>query len=41
VREFIEKEGEYLWVVMDSTNMPGKTGYHTLTVLAFFAWLLQ
>lgn len=41
IKEFIEKEGNYLFVVIDNTNMPGKTGYHTLTLLAFFAWLLQ
>jgi ubiquitin-like modifier-activating enzyme ATG7 len=26
-------------VVIDSTNLPNQTGYHTLTILAFLAWL--
>ena len=40
--EFVkEKEGKYLFCVIDSTNLPNKTGYHTSTLLAFFAWLLK
>ena len=26
---------------MDSTNLPDHTGYHTSTVLSFFAWLSE
>jgi hypothetical protein len=41
VPEFIDREGDYLFVVIDSTNLPAQTGYHTLTTLAFIAWLRQ
>ena len=40
VSEFVkEPKGDYLFCVIDSTNLPNKTGYHTSTFLAFIAWL--
>ena len=30
-----------MFVVVDSTNWDNTTGYHTSTVLAFFAWLRE
>ena len=40
VKEFLEgKEKKFVFFVADSSNLDNATGYHTSTVLAFFAWL--
>lgn len=42
VAEFLQSEkGEFLFCLIDTTNLPNTTGYHTQTVLAFFAWLRE
>ena len=40
--QFVEqKDGRFMFVVVDSSNLDNATGYHTSTALAFFAWLRQ
>lgn len=44
VAEFLQSEKgelEFLFCLIDTTNLPNTTGYHTQTVLAFFAWLRE
>jgi hypothetical protein len=36
-----EEGGNYIFCLIDTTNLPKATGYHTQTALAFFAWLRQ
>ncbi len=40
IKSFLEDEdGDFLFCINDITNQPLMTGYHTSTILAFFAWL--
>lgn len=39
-REYLERKGEeFVFFVADTSNLDNATGYHTSTVLGFFAWL--